>query len=295
MKSDKPKTEDVQGFWNASPCGSETALAPEGEEYFRNVESCRYQLEPHILEVVPFSIGKDKDVLEVGCGLGTDGTRWAKAGARYTGIDLTPEAVRLASQNFSWRGLKGHFQRVDAEHMPFPDASFDLVYSHGVIHHAPDIEQVVSEIYRVLRPGGQAILMVYHRHSYNYYLNILFLRRLGILLLLLPGGVSLAHGLTREKKEVLELHKKLFREKGLAYLGAREFLNANTDGPGNPLSRVYSKREAAHLLKSFRSVRSEVRYLNRRRLPLLGKLLPERLHDWLSTRWGWHLYLFAEK
>ena len=244
---------------------------------------------------MPFSSGRGKDVLEVGCGVGTDGVQWAKAGARYTAIDLTPEGVRLSAENFRLRGLEGRLLQVNAEHMPFPDDSFDIVYSHGVIHHAPDIERVVSEIHRVLRPGGEAIVMVYHRHSYNYYGNILLLRRLGALFLLLPGGVSLAHALTRENRETLEKHKTAFAKRGWEYLRAREFLNANTDGPENPLSRVYSKSEASTLFRSFRSIRMKVRYLNRRRLPLVGNLLPQKLHDELSARMGWHLYIFAEK
>lgn len=292
--SEKDSVQQVQTFWNANPCGAQTASVGKGLEFFRQVEAFRYTLEPHILEVVPFAIGRGKKVLEVGCGLGTDGIHWAEAGAHYTGIDLTSEAVRLASENFSCRGLQGRFIKINAEQIPFLDASFDIVYSHGVIHHAPNIDKVVSEIHRVLRPGGKAILMVYHRHSYNYYLNILLLRRLGVLLLLLPGGLSLAQWITREKRETLQVHKNNLKKKGWKYLRTQEFLNANTDGPNNPLSRVYSKKEAIRLLKAFSMLRTEVRYLNRRRVPILGKMLPKKLHDWLSSRWGWHLYLFVE-
>jgi SAM-dependent methyltransferase len=287
--------EQVREFWNSHPCGSQMSPLPEGLAFFLDYEAKRYALEPHILEVVPFAAGRNRDVLEIGCGLGTDGTRWAQAGARYTGIDLTAEAVRLTSHNFNLRGLQGRFLTADAEQLRFPDASFDIVYSHGVIHHTPRIEKTVAEIHRVLRPGGKAIVMVYHRHSYNYYGNILLLRRLGAMLLALPGGLALARLATGESPKLLAAHREALRREGLAYLATQRFLTANTDGPWNPLSRVHSQSEARALFSGFRRVSTEVRYLNRRRLPLLGRWLPESWHAAWSRRWGWHLYIFAEK
>lgn len=297
MKGQAPVDKrDVREFWNAHPCGAHLSREERGRrEFFMDYEAKRYALEPHILEVVPFPEGKGKDVLEIGTGLGTDGARWAAEGARYTGVDLTPEATRFASENFRVRGLTGRFLNLDAETLPFENGSFDIVYSHGVIHHTPRTERVVSEIHRVLRPGGRAIVMVYHKSSCNYHVNIMLFRRLGISLLLLPGGARLARLLTGERPEVFEGHLKAFREKGLRYLSRPEFLSANTDGPGNPLSKVYTRRTGRELFKDFASVKTEVRYLNRRRLPFIGPRLPEPLHDWLSRRWGWHLYIFAQK
>jgi 2-polyprenyl-3-methyl-5-hydroxy-6-metoxy-1,4-benzoquinol methylase len=289
---ESPIVEAVQEFWNAKPCGADTAQAPVlTPEYFHEVEAFRYQLEPHILEVVPFAATKGKRVLEIGCGLGTDGARFAAAGADYQAVDLTEESLRLAKANFTSRGLSGTFTQTNAETLPFPRASFDVVYSHGVIHHIPQTEQVVSEMHRVLKPGGKAIVMVYHRHSYNYYVNILLFRRLGALLLLLPGGTAIAAGLTGEKREILEAHRHQLHDRGLSYLRTQEFLSANTDGPGNPLSKVYSQREATDLFRMFNPVKTQVRYLNRRRIPFIGKWLP----SFLDRRWGWHLYIEALK
>ena len=101
----------------------------------------------------------------------------AKAGADYTGIDLTEAAIELARKRFALSQLNGEFRVSDAENLDFDDASFDLVYSHGVLHHTPDIEAAVREIYRVLKPGGRAIVMLYHRGSYNYRVGIRVLRR----------------------------------------------------------------------------------------------------------------------
>ena len=287
---------EVRDFWNSHPCGSQLTPHERGrKEFFLDYEVRRYALEPHILEVVPFSEGRGKDVLEIGCGLGTDGARWAAHGARYTGVDLTPEAVRLTEENFRVRGLQGRFMNLDAEKLPFPDRSFDIVYSHGVIHHTPNTEAVVSEIRRVLKPSGKAIVMVYHKGSYNYWINIMLLRRIGIGILLLPGGVRLARFLTKEDPKILEQHRDAFLKKGLAYLKTDAFLSANTDGPGNPLAKAYTRRQGQALFGAFSSVSAAVRYLNRRRIPLVGRLLPKWLDEALAKLWGWHLYLFSQK
>jgi ubiquinone/menaquinone biosynthesis C-methylase UbiE len=127
-------------------------------------------------------------VLEVGCGLGTDGAQFAKAGAVYTGIDLTDAAIDLAKRRFELFQLPGTFRVADAERLDFPDNTFDIVYSHGVLHHTPDTAAAVREVHRVLRPGGKAIVMLYHRDSYNYRVNISMLRRTGVQLLRWKAG-----------------------------------------------------------------------------------------------------------
>jgi SAM-dependent methyltransferase len=113
----------------------------------------------------------DKDVLEVGCGMGTHASLLARAGARLTAIDLTEQAVEMTKRRFELFNLQGQIERADAEHLPFRDASFDMVWSWGVIHHSHSMEQCLSEISRVLRVGGRLLLMVYYRPSLVYYLH----------------------------------------------------------------------------------------------------------------------------
>src|SRR6266480_3818467 len=168
-ETDKNLKGRVRDFWQAHPCGAKFATAELGtKEFFELIEAHRYESERHIPIAADFPSAKGKRVLEIGCGIGTDGVQFAKAGAVYTGIDLTTAAVELAKKNFDLRGLSGTFQTADAERLDFPDASFDLVYSHGVLHHTPDTKQAIKEVYRVLRPGGRAIVMLYHRNSYNH-------------------------------------------------------------------------------------------------------------------------------
>jgi ubiquinone/menaquinone biosynthesis C-methylase UbiE len=288
--------ERVRAFWQANPCGVKFAdAAPGTRHFFELVEAHRYTKEWHIPAAAEFQNSAGLNVLEVGCGLGTDGAQFAKAGANYTGIDLTDAAVELARKRFELFDLRGNFQAADAEKLPFEDQSFDLVYSHGVLHHTPDTRQAIREIHRVLVPGGRAVVMLYHRDSYNYRVNINMLRRAGARLLKTDNGVHLVHKITGEPLESLRDHAQLLKSEGDAYLKPNEFLNQNTDGAGNPLARVYSKREARELFRDFSKVELKTFFLNKRWLPVLGRVLPRSLESRLAARWGWHLWIYATK
>src|ERR671917_1851310 len=288
--------ERVREFWQAHPCGTKFTEAEVGTRgFFEAVEEHRYRVEWHIPEAAGFKQARGLRVLEIGCGLGTDGAGFARAGAVYTGVDLTEAAVSLARRRFELEGLPGEFRVADAERLEFEDASFDLVYSHGVLHHTPDARAAVKEVHRVLKPGGRAVVMLYHRDSYNYRVNIGVLRRVGARLLRTEGGLRLAHRLTGEPVESLREHAARLKEDAAQYLSAGEFLSRNTDGAGNPLTRVYSRREARALFRDFARVSLAVHFLNKRWLPLLGPLLPRSAETRLASRWGWHLWIYATK
>lgn len=287
--------ERVRAFWQDHPCGTKFANAePGSRKFYELVEAHRYGKEWHIPAAAGFAQTKDLDVLEIGCGLGTDGAQFAQAGARYTGIDLTDAAVDLARRRFEVFHLPGSFRVADAERLDFPDNSFDLVYSHGVLHHTPDTQAAVREVHRVLRPGGRAVVMLYHRDSYNYRVNISVLRRAGVHLLRWNAGIKLVHTLTGETEESLREHAQQLHADS-QYLSSTEFLSRNTDGAGNPLARVYSRRQARELFKDFAAVRLQPYFLNKRWLPILGLLLPRALEAKLASRWGWHLWIYATK
>ena len=288
--------ERVRAFWQANPCGVKFADAEPGtRRFYELVEAHRYATEWHIPSAADFAGARGLQVLEIGCGLGTDGAQFAKAGANYTGVDLTEAAIELARRRFELFNLPGNFKTADAENLSFADDSFDLVYSHGVLHHTPDTAKAIREIHRVLRPGGRAIVMLYHRNSYNYRVNISLLRRAGARLLRWNKGVALVHKLTGEPLDKLEEHARLLRNRKQSYLDDKEFLSQNTDGAGNPLARVYSRREAAELFRDFSEVTFKTFFFNKRWLPLAGNLLPRSLEAQLAARWGWHLWVYAKK
>lgn len=288
--------ERVRAFWQAHPCGTKFADAEPGTgRFYELVEEHRYTKEWHIPEAANFAAASGLKVLEIGCGLGTDGAQFAKAGADYTGVDLTEAAVELARKRFAVSGLSGKFQTADAENLKFEDESFDLVYSHGVLHHTPDTARAVNEIWRVLRPGGRAVVMLYHRDSYNYRVNISLLRRAGARLLKSESGIRFVHRITGEPLESLREHANLLREGEENYLKPNEFLSQNTDGAGNPLARVYSREEARELFQAFSHVELRTYFLNKRWLPLLGNMLSRSAEQRLAARWGWHLWIYATK
>jgi SAM-dependent methyltransferase len=288
--------ERVRAFWQANPCGVKFAeAAPGTRRFYELVEAHRYTKEWHIPEAAGFAGARGLKVLEIGCGLGTDGAQFAEAGADYTGVDLTEAAVEFARKRFELFDLPGNFQTADAENLDFAADSFDLVYSHGVLHHTPETAQAIREVHRVLRPGGRAVVMLYHRGSYNYRVNISVLRRAGAQLLRWRPGVKLVHRITGEPLDSLRDHARLLKTEKDAYLKPDEFLSQNTDGAGNPLARVYSRSEARELFKNFSQVELKTYFLNKRWVPLVGSMLPRSLESRLAARWGWHLWIYATK
>ena len=286
----------VHDFWQANPCGAKFADLPVGSrEFFQAVEAHRYETEWHIPEVVQFENWRGKAVLEIGCGLGTDAVNFARAGAHYTGVDLTERSIELVQSRFAYEQLQGTLRTADAENLPFADGTFDLVYSHGVLHHTPDTGHAINEAHRVLKPGGTAMVMLYHRNSYNYRVNIMTVRRLGARLLAFDWGVKFVHAVTGEDEARLRELQRLYRRDRERMLSRQEFLNQNTDGAGNPLARVYSRAEALALFSRFRTARTEVHFLNKRWIPLLGRLMPRPLERGLGGRLGWHLWVIATK
>ena len=285
----------VRAFWQTHPCGTKFSDAEMGtREFFASLEAHRYRKEWHIPIAANFAATRGLKVLEIGCGMGIDGAQFAKAGADYTGIDLTEAAVELARTRFALLHLNGEFRVSDAENLDFDDESFDLVYSHGVLHHTPDIKAAVSEIRRVLKPGGRAIVMLYHRGSYNYQVGIRVLRRAGAGLLRSESGIKIVHRLTGEPVDSLREHAASLRSAN-GNFSAAQLLNQSTDGAGNPLARVYSRGEARKLFKDFHQVELRVYFLNKRFIPLIGNLLPRSIESVLASRWGWHLWIYAKK
>jgi ubiquinone/menaquinone biosynthesis C-methylase UbiE len=157
---------EVRGFWDAASCGEVYAEGLSAEQRFRKHAEARYRLEPYIRDFARFDEGADKDVLEIGVGMGADHVEWARSGPRrLAGVDLTPRAVAWTTQRLATYCLASELKEGDAEHLPFPDDSFDIAYSWGVLHHSPDTPRAFREAHRVLRQGGTLRAMIYHRPS----------------------------------------------------------------------------------------------------------------------------------
>jgi SAM-dependent methyltransferase len=256
--------------WSEDPCGATYAREAElgTREFFEEVERHRYtEYAPWMRSVMGFDSFAGARLLEIGCGMGTDLLQFARGGARCTGVDLTPRSIQITRHRFALYNLPGDFMIADGEHLPFADASFDVVYSNGVLHHTPDTERAVREAHRVLRAGGIAKVMLYHRHSLNYWGEMILHRGL------LRG--ELLRGRTPE--EIMSRYVEY------------------TEHGGRPLVKVYSRREARALFAPFSEITVEVEQMIRQELSLFAPLIPEPLFGRLRRRLGWNVIITAKK
>jgi SAM-dependent methyltransferase len=169
----------VRAHWDAEPCGTRGLEGDDLRAAFHQQERERYVVDAHIPAFADFPAARGKRVLEIGVGAGTDFIQWLRAGADAWGVDLSPQSLALTRERIAAEGialpdaddsddpLDRRLQVADAEKLPFADATFDLVYSYGVIHHSPNTAAAVAEIHRVLRPGGEARVMIYHVPSWT--------------------------------------------------------------------------------------------------------------------------------
>ena len=258
--------DQVQKQWDENPCGSHYVknAAHHTLDWYREVEAHRFgSYAPWMPAMMQYAHFSGKEVLEIGGGLGTDLAQFASHGANVTDLDLSAGHLALAQENFRLRGLKGRFIHHDAEHLPFPDHTFDLVYSVGVIHHTPNTQQVVREIHRVLKPGGQAFIMVYAEHSLNYWRRLVY-----------------AVGLRRFALDFSSIGDVMSRHVEI------------TKNEAKPLVKVYTARRIRQMFQDFQRVRICKRQVTRQELPLLLRRLPL----WLAGRlMGWFLVVKATK
>jgi SAM-dependent methyltransferase len=280
---------DVQSFWNSHPCGDAIvgglhgAFGDDHERFFSAYDSWRYRQESHILECLDRTDWRGKRVLEIGLGQGAESEQLIRRGGRWSGLDITQESVDRVRARLALRKLPfDDVRRGSALTVPWPDHSFDLVFSHGVLHHIPDILRAQSEIHRVLKPGGRLVAMLYARTSLNYQVSIRVLRRAAVLAVYpfrrLPAVRS---------SELLRAHLDNAESTGLRrYLELETFTHRNTDGPLNPFARVYSVHDVERNFPGFVVREAYRRYMHAPPLPVHGfpggRLL------------GWHLWVTLE-
>jgi SAM-dependent methyltransferase len=197
--------EAVRSYWNNRIHDLEMTTAPPGSaEFFRELDAYRFEKLDYLPRLVNFDGYRGKRVLEIGCGVGTDLARFARGGALVSGADFSQSAIDLARKNLAQLGLDGDLRLADGAALPWPDASFDLVYCHGVLQYAADPTGIVREAYRVLAVGGEAVFMVYNRRSWLAWMSRWF-------------GVGLEHGdapaLTLYTRSELEVLLAPFRER----------------------------------------------------------------------------------
>lgn len=271
MSKDEKLKGESKDFWNESSCGEKLFLEGFSKEDYLKQSKVRYQLEPEILEFAEFEIFKGKKTLEIGVGLGSDHMLLAENGAILTGIDLTDRAIGHTKRRFRLLNLASELKLADAEDLPFQDASFDMVYSWGVIHHSPNTPGIVDEIFRILKPGGKAKIMIYHKYSL-----------VGFMLWLRYGLFAFRPfiGLNRIYHDYLESPGT----KAYSYKDAETlFSNFKVNSISSPLTH-------GDLLESQEGQRHEGKILDFAR-----KFWPRKLLKWLAPNNGLFLMLDIEK
>lgn len=275
------KEGDIQFHWQRTPVGEnvfgtlKNDFGGDHDAFFTAFDSWRYGRERHILPMLDQIDWCGKRVLEIGLGQGSESEHIIRRGAIWSGIDLTQESVERVRTRLSLRQLDyEELKQASTLDIPFPDKRFDVVFSHGVLHHVPDIKLAQQEIRRVLKDDGRLIMMVYAKNSLNYQVAIKWIRRFGLALIyFLPIPVS----------GVYKKHKRLAQQAGLFnYLNMDNFVHRSTDGPDNPYSKVYDRAAIEADFPSFAIVKTEQKWMHAPPLPVHG--LPG------EHFLGWHLW-----
>ncbi|HEX4493316.1 MAG TPA: glycosyltransferase [Acidimicrobiia bacterium] len=272
-------------FWDAHPCGQEQDGAPRAYDhddpgrFFTEYDRFKYGIEAHIPECLDRLDLAGRRVLEIGTGEGAESEQLIRRGARWTGVDLTPESIRRVRARLDLHGLPyDDLRQASAVELPFADNSFDLVFSHGVLHHVPDIHAAQREIRRVLRPDGELVVMMYARWSLNYLVAIGLIRRAALL-----GAYPLVRAGVTTRNPMVAAHVRNAKREGLLhYLRLRRFVHSNTDGPDNPFARVYDRRRLRDDFPDFDVTDTYRRFMHAPPLPVHGTRGERFL--------GWHLW-----
>ncbi|HET9830615.1 MAG TPA: methyltransferase domain-containing protein, partial [Vicinamibacterales bacterium] len=263
-----PYKTEVQRQWNHDPAGAHyvRAAQPHTLEWFKEAERYRFrQYAPWMPATMEFAQHAGEDVLEIGGGMGTDLAQFAEHGARVTDLDLSDGHIRLAQEHFRCRGLHGRFVHHDAESLCFRDESFDVVYSNGVLHHTPNTAHVVDEVFRVLRRGGKAIVMMYAEDSLHYWRNLVY--RIG----LIDGEL--------ERRSIGDIMSTAVEK---------------SSNEARPLVKVYTRERlrAMFAAAGFTNIEIVQRQLLADEVPRLLSWLPL---EWLESHLGWNLIIKARK
>jgi ubiquinone/menaquinone biosynthesis C-methylase UbiE len=223
-------------------------------------------------KIFPYEEFKGKKVLEIGCGLGTMMMNWAQHGAICTGVDLNITSINQSRRRFELLGLQADIQQADANTLAFPDNSFDYVYSWGVLHHSPNLELSLKEMFRVLKPGGKFGLMLYNRQSlYQAYF------------------IDWIEGFLHEEHRHLDRLTLCSRYGD----GHRE--------EGNPHTWPITAKEGFDMLRpyapnsSVKVLGTELDIVLRLMVPGFSKFIPLPLRKALARRWGWSLWFSGQK
>ena len=171
----------IQNFWNKQPCNiGHSKKEFLSKQYFEEVKKKRFFVEPHIKTFADFKKLKSKNVLEIGCGIGTDAIEFIKSGANYYGLEYSKKSLEITKKRIHIYNLQcknpvlfyGDAENI-SKYLPKKNLKFDLIYSFGVLHHTPNMEKCFKEIHKISDKSTIIKIMLYSKYSYkNFMLNI---------------------------------------------------------------------------------------------------------------------------
>ena len=253
---------EIKEYWEKA-----TPMNFSAEKWsYRKKQGFRYELQDYMRSTFRFYQWKNRKVLEVGCGSGLDAIEFANNGAIVTAVDITDNAIQQTMQNSIEAGINiTVMPTLQSQFLPFPNDSFDCVYSFGVLHHIPDVEVMLEEIHRVLKPGGTFMGMVYNKDSLLFAYSIVYLHGIKDRKYLDSFSLATIDKLTAQYSERIE---------------------------NCPYTKVYTKEEARELFGNyFKEIEIEVKY-NVLDLPGERKVKID-----IDDKWelGWHLIIKGVK
>ena len=293
---------EVEAYWNSNPCHASIYFGnPDKKAAFTQIEKERYSVFTRILKFARFDSFQGKRVLEIGCGIGTDGIQFARNGAIYTGVDLTDAAINIARERFALFDEQGEFIKINAEKLPFLENYFDYVYSFGVIHHSPQPELIVDEIYRVLKPGGSITIMLYNRTSFYYLIEVKIIRKIFFNFCQNERFCKAIFSIFNKKYACSFerfRNKLVSMKKNNPKPNNDEWVSMNTDDVFCPIARVYSKSDARKLFRKLRDFSSAVWFIDQENWflwILFCRFLPKAIKKHLELKFGWFRMVQAKK
>lgn len=266
----------VRNYWNRQPCNIKHSTKILGsKEYFEDVTTRKYFVEPHLPMFADFASVQNKKILEVGCGIGTTTMSFVQHGATVTAVDLSEKSLELAKTRAEVYAVtdKVTFYQANAEQLSqyIPKEQYDLIFSFGVIHHTPNPELVLTQLNGFLKPGGKIKLMVYHRYSWKVL------------------GIILKYG------------------KGRFYNAKKIIARYSEAQTGCPVTYTYTKAEIKQLLAKYGFETEEIKvhhifpykikdYIQYRYVKnWYFRYMPKKLFEFLEGKFGWHLCVEAKK
>lgn len=270
MQFSKVPINKIQEFWDKRPCNIRHSTSKFGtKKYFDEVEKRKYFVESHIPQFAEFKKWKNKRVLEIGCGIGTDTVNFLRNGAKVTAVELSAKSLDIAKKRVKVYGLQKQFKfyLANAEELSkvVPVEAYDLIYSFGVIHHSPHPEKIIKEIQKYTHKDTIIKVMIYYRYAWK------------VLWILFKYG-----------KGAFWKIDKLVADNSEAAIGS-------------PVSYIYSKNQAKKLLADFNITETRVDHIFPYSIPeyvqyqykkvWYFRYLPQPLFRWLETHIGWHLLI----